>query len=477
MGESRDVYRFDIEQNDLSEAVTLYSFFKGNKSNFAKINSDNRCKIFPFKKFEENIEKSWIIDKWWTEDEKIEIGISEKKEKVGLLEFSSLVEDIAVSISGFQEEIKELSEKKKPELTYSTFKLKDLFSIERGKSKYTKKYGNQNKGEYPVYSASNNAPLTHINTFDYDGEFLTWATNGFAGYIKLLNGKFSFNADRGLLKPLKDKVNITYVKNIIEPILRDLAKGRKGEKGQDEFTKVYPSMIEDVEIKMPIDGNGELDIDSQNSIVEKILFTEEIKSKIESYKTQLNDLIIQFDQEYQYENILISKIFDLPAIKGLTKTFINKNKGEIPVYGGKVEEIPIGYVSDNLKTLKYFENCLAWNREGSVGYVFFHNHKFTTNDHHRPLVLKKEYENKINLEYSRYAIEETLLSQGFKWSKTASKEKVAKLTFKLPVSTSKKIDVDSQNEIAIKLKKTEAIKHAISKELDKILLTNIEFVE
>ena len=43
---------------------------------------------------------------------KIEIGISEKKEKVGLLEFSSLVEDIAVSISGFQEEIKELSEKK-----------------------------------------------------------------------------------------------------------------------------------------------------------------------------------------------------------------------------------------------------------------------------------------------------------------------------------------------------------------------------
>ena len=75
------------------------------------------------------------------------------------------------------------------------------FIVVSGKSKYTKKFGNQNSGEYPVYSASNNAPLTFINTFDFDGNYMTWATNGFAGYIKLLSGKFSINADRGLLKP------------------------------------------------------------------------------------------------------------------------------------------------------------------------------------------------------------------------------------------------------------------------------------
>ena len=46
IGESRDVYRFNIEQDDLNEAVTLYSFFKGNKVNFSKINTDKRCKIF-----------------------------------------------------------------------------------------------------------------------------------------------------------------------------------------------------------------------------------------------------------------------------------------------------------------------------------------------------------------------------------------------------------------------------------------------
>ena len=34
IGESRDIYRFDIEQDDLKEAVNLYNSFKGNKKYF-----------------------------------------------------------------------------------------------------------------------------------------------------------------------------------------------------------------------------------------------------------------------------------------------------------------------------------------------------------------------------------------------------------------------------------------------------------
>src|SRR3989339_246228 len=109
IGESRDIYRFDIEQNDLHEAVTLYSFFKGSKNEFEKMNSDKRCKIQSINKFSEELEKHWMIDRWWTEEEKIELGIVEKKEKVSLLEFASIVQDVAGSIQEFQEEIKELS--------------------------------------------------------------------------------------------------------------------------------------------------------------------------------------------------------------------------------------------------------------------------------------------------------------------------------------------------------------------------------
>ncbi len=475
MGETRDVYRFDIDQDDLSEAVTLYSFFKGNKASFAKINTDKRCKVFPFTDFTSSLENSWIIDKWWSEEEKIELGISEKKDKLGLLDFSSLVEDMSISLKTFQEGIKELSEKKKSELNKKTYKLKDLFDIEKGKSLYTKNYGNINKGENPVYSASNNAPLTYIKTNDYDGQFLTWATNGFAGYMMLIEGKFSINGDRGLLKPKMPNINLLYVKNIVEPKLRELAKGRKGENGSDEFTKVYPNMVEEVEIVMPVDKDENFDLETQKDVVDKILYVEDIKKTIEEYKSQIRNLLIEIETENSSEEFLLSDIFDFPSIKGLTASFIQKNQGNVPVYGGRKDETPIGYIKDNLSNVKYFDNCLAWNREGSVGFVFWHKHRFTTNDHHRPLMVKPQFAKFIDLDYMRYTLEKVLLSQGFEWSKTASKEKVEKFKVTIPILKSGTIDLNTQKEIAAKYLKIDAIKKGILDELDRISKIDIDF--
>ncbi len=43
------------------------------------------------------------------------------------------------------------------------------------------------------------------------------------------------------------------MKFTLEPIFRELAKGRKGDNGEDEFTKLYPSMISEIMISVPID--------------------------------------------------------------------------------------------------------------------------------------------------------------------------------------------------------------------------------
>lgn len=266
IGESRDVYRFNIDQNDLDEATTLYNFFKGNKSNFANFNQDPRCKIVPIENFVPD--SHWSIDRWWSKEEKITLGIEEEDKSIKLEELPYFVEDIAENIMSFKNIILELNEKKKSDL----------------------------------------APQS--------------------------------------------------------------------------FTKV-----------------------------------------------------------------LISDVFDLPSIKGVTKQFIDKNKGDIPVYGGKIFEEPIGYIADDLPNVKYFENCLAWNREGSVGYVFWHKHKFTTNDHHRPLKLKDDFLSTLDLDYLRYEIQDTLLKQGFKWSQTASKEKVEKITIRIPALSNGDFDIEAQRSI------------------------------
>lgn len=297
IGETRDINRFDIDHDDLNEAVVLYNFFKGNKNDFAKINTDNRCKILDFNYFSSNVEKDWIIDKLWTKEEKINLGIIEEEKSIKLENFPELLEEV-----------------------------------------------------------SNN--------------------------------------------------------------IKSLKKG-----------------IETLVNKNKLGKNNE------------ILFREEV----------------------------VSNVFDFPSIKGLTASFIQSNSGDVPVYGGRKDEIPIGYIKDNLPNVKYFNNCLGWNREGSVGFVFWHKHKFTTNDHHRPLIVKFKYKDVIDLDYMRFIIQEMLLGQGFRWSKTASKDKVKQLTIKIPIDKKGNFDIKAQQEIAERYKKIESIKNSIAEEFEKISNVGIDF--
>ena len=76
--------------------------------------------------------------------------------------------------------------------------------------------------------------------------------------------------------------------------------------------------------------------------------------------------------EIIYKTFILEDIIDFDKCKtnssSFTKTFINSNKGEIPVYGAskEIDEVGYGYVKDNLKGVKYFENCLTWNIDGSI---------------------------------------------------------------------------------------------------------------
>lgn len=475
IGESRDVYRFDIDQDDLSEAVTLYSFFRGgDKKKFSKINKDERCKIQPIETFDPD--NHWSVDRWWSEEERVNLGIVEEKDVIDPLEFSNIVNEISLTLNEYSNLLKELTEKKKSidehksislsnkkyfklfigkrllkrdlrkikdghmpvfsanvsepiayhkksnisdfnndfvlwgidgdfkfnyikknnpfvttdhcgairildekilpqylmiqldikkhqygfdrglraslknmksveieipftengnidiikqheviekfecvqdlkikvsdylsqidsfeielhsdEFKTAEFMVCQLFELETGNSKYTRKYGNSNKGDYPVYSASNNDPLTFIDTYDYDGKFLTWSTNGFAGYIKLISGKFSINADRGLLKPKFDNLNHLFIKKTLEPLLRDVAKGRKGDMGKDEFTKVYPSMVKDLKIQIPINKNGDPDPIAQNYLASKYQQIDDFKVSIKKELNKIESTRIYFN--------------------------------------------------------------------------------------------------------------------------------------------------------------------------------------
>ena len=92
-------------------------------------------------------------------------------------------------------------------------KLGEICNLSRGKV-YSKSYIEENAGEYPVYSSqtANNGELGRISTYDYDGEYLTWTTDGaYAGTIFYRNGKFSITNVCGLISIKGNNLHIKFL--------------------------------------------------------------------------------------------------------------------------------------------------------------------------------------------------------------------------------------------------------------------------
>lgn len=160
--------------------------------------------------------------------------------------------------------------------------------------------------------------------------------------------------------------------------------------------------------------------------------------------------------------LTLGEMFSFPSIRGVTEHYVHLNPGNIPVYGGRKTGEPIGYIADNLDDVKYFENCLAWNRQGSVGYVFFHNHKFATTDDHRPMYLKEEYINSVYIEYLQIQIQAAFLSSGFAWGKTAGKEKIKDIYISLPIDECGNLNISRQKELVEKYLPIKSIRNRLN---------------
>ena len=76
----------------------------------------------------------------------------------------------------------------------------------------SKGYLADNLGNYPVYSSQtlNNGEIGKINSFDFDGEFVSWTTDGAnAGTVFYRSGKFSITNVCGLIK-IKNSLELNY---------------------------------------------------------------------------------------------------------------------------------------------------------------------------------------------------------------------------------------------------------------------------
>ena len=176
-------------------------------------------------------------------------------------------------------------------------KLGEVCEIKRGRV-ISKAYLEQNSGAFPVYSSQtrNNGEIGRINTYDFNGEYATWTTDGaYAGTVFYRDGKFSITNICGLIKPNDSKRLL--VKYIVYWLQIEANKHVKGGSGNP---KLMSNVVANIQIPIP-------SIKTQEKIV-KIL------DKFTNYVTELKARNKQYEF---YRDMLLSEEY----LTKLTKKF------------------------------------------------------------------------------------------------------------------------------------------------------------
>jgi type I restriction enzyme M protein len=278
IGETRNVDRFEIEgKSDLEKAKESFNQFKGSPDQYQ--NDDPRCKIQQFNRFDP--EENWAIDKWWSKEEVIQLGIEEEEIIINLKEFKDKVVDFNKKNKKIFTELNEIKEESKDH-KFKEVDFFDIFKLEKGKSTYTKKYVNEHQGDYPVYSSNtkDKGLFGYADTYDFDTACIYLTTNGVNAGTTFYkeNHKFSVNGDGGVLT-IKDK-DLDYKYLLYELRKAILPQGFNWENKPSE------TKLSAIKLNIPIKYDGEYDLDIQKKISNKQETIEKLKEEIRiNYET------------------------------------------------------------------------------------------------------------------------------------------------------------------------------------------------
>lgn len=185
-----------------------------------------------------------------------------------------------------------------------TIPLFEMFEPHQGNAIYTKKNINKNgwNGSVPVISSNtdNNGILDYINlNFVKKKDYitkpcLTWSVDGYAGklFARNLDDKtsgFVANNHCGILHPKIDMHNIyfPYLVYCLQPQFFQNAKNNANK-------KLGNNQMKNIEIHIPIDNNGNFDLNAQIEIANKYQTVEKLKKKVLNQIDELLNVEIDF---------------------------------------------------------------------------------------------------------------------------------------------------------------------------------------
>jgi putative type I restriction enzyme specificity protein len=239
-------------------------------------------------------------------------------------------------------------------------------SLTRGRV-ISKEYLADNLGDYPVYSSQtvNNGEIGKINSFDFDGEFVSWTTDGAnAGTVFYRSGKFSITNVCGLIK-IQNNLELNY-KFLFYWLSIEAKNHVYSGMGNP---KLMSHQMEKILIPIP-------PLPVQTEIV-KILdtltaLTSELTSELTLRRKQYEyyrEKLLSFDSLEQLNmGGAKKKLIDVAKIKN-GKDWKHLGGGDIPIYGS-------GGIMGYVDTYSYDKPTVLIPRKGTITNIFYLDEPF-----------------------------------------------------------------------------------------------------
>jgi len=311
IGESLDVDRIPIEANDLITIAREYKYFHVDHNSY--VSNEKNIKIILFDKFISD--SNWIIENYWSSDEKIDLGLLTSSKNV-------TDEDLFDNIEFFKNSFDDIKIALETELLKSSTDTNNNYKvINLSDKKYFKfntstlgltrkeysKHDTKNENDIPLYTAARK-PVAYVKTLKVqpfsvtnNNFHISFATDGdgTAGTNIFLHDRpYYLNTSRVSFEVLEENILPEYIFYFIQDI--------KKKYGFDYKHKANQNNIEEIEILVPLNSDNEFDIDKQKLFITHYLKLTHLKDnmfnnlfeKINDFKNDINNQLSSKIKEY-----------------------------------------------------------------------------------------------------------------------------------------------------------------------------------
>ena len=271
-GETRDANRFEIPDNHLIGMTELFRQFRGSPSSFQS--GSPRCKVVPFNEVKGR--SDWRVDRWWTYQERVDLGIDVARPVV---QHDDFIDDMEGFASSLQEMVQRYRDKGSEPLDIQFGKLRltdpTAFSYITTNTGWGEKELHSllvegNSDSVPVYRAAAAAIgrvlSTHPKLIQASKclPLISFAANGdgSAGTNFVFHDcPFYVTRDRTVIRVKSENIDPRYVLYAL--------RNMKAIHGFDHTYKAILPNLGEVFLDVPVTKEGEWDIEAQQQIAER----------------------------------------------------------------------------------------------------------------------------------------------------------------------------------------------------------------